>query len=597
MVARARIGESALLRLAWLLLFVSIVALGDGHQEGLQDVGPEVVPLPGLVSVDGLSLGAGASEAAGSLPEAVARMVATGHGKSSQMSEAALQDTVSSLVKCFMEATPKCLHPGKAAGSESAAGGDSSEASKQALLEQILTLKQSLQSSGEENKKLQANQLAIEEQAKKMTKDAQEQLDAAKVMEDASKKLAAAPVELEALKLEAVKQQATISDLQATLNETAADKESEKSASTAERQSSEARILMLTSSLERSQVSCRTSLARAQTNAANAMEAISTAEKHAQGLSSQIDELKMERAASEQEIAHLKNGATVDSGDSSAPSHAQNKVKELLAKLNGLHSNTQSPKERSVHEISEKLHTEFSLRQAEKRRTYELTEKLMAGGKLVGPSPGGNNTNDTFAEMARRLQEQVIARTDAESKLHDLNKTLFELRKQHTLSKQAVKDLSKEVSEREMKYKVLHDTSKGVSQKVLNEEMEYAKMKELYLQMNERYLGKENCPPPAPPPPPPAPPPPPPPPPPVVQGVVEQSAAQGNSGAALQQVVDSTSPEGDTSSAVSGQGECNWDCYLERYKDVKDVYGAGNAVGAQNHYENYGRAQGYNCKC
>ena len=30
---------------------------------------------------------------------------------------------------------------------------------------------------------------------------------------------------------------------------------------------------------------------------------------------------------------------------------------------------------------------------------------------------------------------------------------------------------------------------------------------------------------------------------------------------------------------------------------LQDVYGDGNKVGAQNHYENYGRAQGYNCKC
>merc|ERR1712023_245070 len=104
------------------------------------------------------------------------------------------------------------------------------------------------------------------------------------------------------------------------------------------------------------------------------METISMAEKHAQGLSSQIDELKMEKAASENQIAWLKSDVNNTwSSDEQSASRAQKKVKELLQKLKGLHSGGSNSKQGQVREISEKLNTEFSLRQAEKRRTFELT--------------------------------------------------------------------------------------------------------------------------------------------------------------------------------------------------------------------------------
>ena len=51
-------------------------------------------------------------------------------------------------------------------------------------------------------------------------------------------------------------------------------------------------------------------------------------------------------------------------------------IQELVAKVQSLHGD-----QHHVDEISVKLETEFTLRKAEKRRTYELTQKLTAAGK------------------------------------------------------------------------------------------------------------------------------------------------------------------------------------------------------------------------
>ena len=113
------------------------------------------------------------------------------------------------------------------------------------------------------------------------------------------------PVQFEALKLEVGKKDAVAAELQAALKEVQGERDSLAASMRINKEESQTKIDSLSSSLETSQVNCRTSLGRAQINAANAMEAIDTAEKHAQGLSAQIADLKMEKVDSEQQLAAL----------------------------------------------------------------------------------------------------------------------------------------------------------------------------------------------------------------------------------------------------------------------------------------------------
>merc|ERR1719502_1225923 len=132
----------------------------------------------------------------------------------------------------------------------------------------------------------------------------------------------------------------------------------------------------------------------------------------------------MEKAASENQIAWLKSDVNNTwSSDEQSASRARKKVKELLQKLKGLHSGGSNSKQGQVREISEKLNTEFSLRQAEKRRTFELTEKLLASGK------GGytaNVSNASAPELARRLQGQIGARLRAQNETKEVKVKLAE---------------------------------------------------------------------------------------------------------------------------------------------------------------------------
>jgi len=42
---------------------------------------------------------------------------------------------------------------------------------------------------------------------------------------------------------------------------------------------------------------------------------------------------------------------------------------------------------------------------------------------------------------------------------------------------------------------------------------------------------------------------------------------------------------------------CNWQCYLNRYKDLQKAFGPTNVAAAKKHFYKYGKKEGRNCKC
>jgi len=45
------------------------------------------------------------------------------------------------------------------------------------------------------------------------------------------------------------------------------------------------------------------------------------------------------------------------------------------------------------------------------------------------------------------------------------------------------------------------------------------------------------------------------------------------------------------------EAECNWQCYLNRYKDLRDAFGPTNTESAKKHYSDQGQAEGRDCTC
>merc|ERR1712232_653794 len=43
--------------------------------------------------------------------------------------------------------------------------------------------------------------------------------------------------------------------------------------------------------------------------------------------------------------------------------------------------------------------------------------------------------------------------------------------------------------------------------------------------------------------------------------------------------------------------QCNWQCYLNRYKDLQRAFGPHNIAAAKKHYLTYGRKEKRNCAC
>jgi len=47
----------------------------------------------------------------------------------------------------------------------------------------------------------------------------------------------------------------------------------------------------------------------------------------------------------------------------------------------------------------------------------------------------------------------------------------------------------------------------------------------------------------------------------------------------------------------TSDGECNWQCYLDRYPGLQNALGANNVAAAERHYRNYGKKEGRICSC
>ena len=43
--------------------------------------------------------------------------------------------------------------------------------------------------------------------------------------------------------------------------------------------------------------------------------------------------------------------------------------------------------------------------------------------------------------------------------------------------------------------------------------------------------------------------------------------------------------------------ECNFDCYLQRYRELRNYYGSSNIIDAEKHYNEFGKNNGYECSC
>ena len=55
-----------------------------------------------------------------------------------------------------------------------------------------------------------------------------------------------------------------------------------------------------------------------------------------------------------------------------------------------------------------------------------------------------------------------------------------------------------------------------------------------------------------------------------------------------------------THQEVGGKVElpsCNWQCYLDRYVDLRNEFGATNVASAESHWNRHGRAEGRICTC
>ena len=42
---------------------------------------------------------------------------------------------------------------------------------------------------------------------------------------------------------------------------------------------------------------------------------------------------------------------------------------------------------------------------------------------------------------------------------------------------------------------------------------------------------------------------------------------------------------------------CDWQCYLDRYLDLQDLFGKNNVLAAQNHWNEHGRKEARDCSC
>ena len=51
------------------------------------------------------------------------------------------------------------------------------------------------------------------------------------------------------------------------------------------------------------------------------------------------------------------------------------------------------------------------------------------------------------------------------------------------------------------------------------------------------------------------------------------------------------------SSLVSSFAGCDWQCYLDRYPDLQNAFGATNVAKAERHWQNHGQNDGRDCTC
>jgi DNA repair exonuclease SbcCD ATPase subunit len=310
--------------------------VAESHEGGVEVMDPDVIPLPGLYHLPG-AVGQNptailAAKQVGrvdskqqerkAIDGVVAQMLQTmahktgkeifrkqnlREGKDETASPVDVKRTVGKLVKCFLDATPKCLNGGTTTEEKTTVEKVHAAATEERDNQQILELKKSLLDTEEAKNKMQAKLDDSTARAEKAEKNAQDEMDTAQSMIQASKKLAGLPAKLDTVEAEAAKSKSTAAELKDRLEKTVDEKNKIHVVAQEEQRDSEKKIADLTADLEQSRVQCRTSLARAQTNAANAMEAISAAEQHAQGLSAQIDELKMEQVASQNTIESLES--------------------------------------------------------------------------------------------------------------------------------------------------------------------------------------------------------------------------------------------------------------------------------------------------
>ena len=43
--------------------------------------------------------------------------------------------------------------------------------------------------------------------------------------------------------------------------------------------------------------------------------------------------------------------------------------------------------------------------------------------------------------------------------------------------------------------------------------------------------------------------------------------------------------------------DCDWQCYLDRHRDLQKAFGPQNLKAAKEHWKDYGRKEGRDCTC
>jgi hypothetical protein len=370
-----------------------------------------------------------------------------------------LSKTVKKLVNCFMDATPKCL---KGAQEEK-------EPDEGSLQNEVVQLQHDVLQTNEENAKLKREVEATKAQATKAERQAQDEMDAAKAMKEAAKSLVGLPVEVAALRAGNQASNKTLAAMSSQLDDAMDTKQKAEAEIAKAREETEAKLLSLKTGLSNSQSKCRAEVSRAQKNADNAIHAISTAEAHAEGLAAQMEELRMEHIEAIEKIVDLKSSinATVSS-DAQAETNWDSKMRGLLKQLQA--TNNKIRENRGVREISEKLEAETRLRHAEKQRSFELTEKLLATGKAeatgapVKKLENGKDIVDTrgesygnVSEVSAQLEKQTEAKAQVKQETREIDEKVEEIREaQHAKANsiEELKNQTKELGVKLSKYKL-----------------------------------------------------------------------------------------------------------------------------------------------